>query len=331
MRVRSASNKPRVIDARNPTVRALFAALSAVWFAAIAWEVGRHTVLVPVLSPGVHFGWAQITMGVVVLGTIGSGLTVAFGLLVLAREEALLAATEHLEQTLRNLRETNVATLMALADAIEARDPYTRQHAMGAAELATRVAKRLGLPEDQVETVRLAAILHDIGKIAVPDHILHKPGPLTPDERKLIQTHPEVGAHLIAGIPFLREVAIIVRHHHERHDGTGYPARLPGEAIPLGSRIVALVDAHSAITTDRPYRSARSHAAAVEEIQRHSGTQFSPAVVAAFVAEFPGAEPDIRHDRPKLEAYAPTPIASVIATPRTSLDIYAPANGVVNG
>jgi len=280
------------------------AALGAVWAAAIAWEVGRHTVLVPLLSPGVHFGWPQITMGVIVLGSIGSVLTVVFGLLVLAREEALLVTTEHLRQALSDLRETNVATLMALADAIEARDPYTRQHAMGAAEIAARVARRLGLPENQVETIRLAAILHDIGKIAVPDRILHKEGPLTPEERKLVQSHPEVGAHLIASIPFLRDVAIVIRHHHERYDGAGYPSHLPGEAIPLGARIVALVDAYSAMTTDRPYRRAMSHADAIREIQRHAGTQFCPAVAAAFIAEFPIAEPDEGQERRREQPYS---------------------------
>lgn len=292
MRTKSGSAVPRVLDPRNPTMRSLVAALGCIWTVAIAWEVGRHTVLVPFLSPGLHFGWPQITMGVIVLGSIGSVLTLIFGLLVLAREEALLATTEHLNQALDNLRETNVAIFMALADAVETRDPYTRRHAMGAAELATRVARRMGLPEDQVEIVRLAAILHDIGKIGIPDRILHKEGPLTSEERQVVQTHPEMGAHLIAGIPFLREVATVIRHHHERHDGTGYPSRLPSEAIPLGARIVALVDAYSAMTTDRPYRSAMAHAAAVREIQRHAGKQFSPAVVAAFVAEFPANESD---------------------------------------
>ncbi len=297
MRLWSVSNAPRALDARNPTLRGLVAALGAVWAAAIAWEVGRHTVLVPVLSPGVHFGWAQITMGVIVLGTIGSVLTVVFGALVLAREETLLAMTQDLQKTLSNLRETNVATLTTLADTVEARDPYTQQHAMEAAKFATRVARRMGLPEDQVEIVRLAAILHDIGKIAVPDRILHKEGPLTPEERKLVQTHPEVGAYLIGGIPFLRDVATVIRHHHERHDGTGYPSRLPGEAIPLGARIVAVVDAYSAMTTDRPYRRAMSHADAVAEIRRYAGTQFSPDVAAAFVAEFPVVGPDDGRER----------------------------------
>lgn len=299
MRAWSASRIPRVLDTRNPTIRALVAALACVWAAAIAWEVGRHTVLVPILSPGLHFGWGQITMGTIVLGAIGSVLTVIFGLLVLAREEALLATTQHLEQTLGNLRETNVATLMALADAVEARDPYTRRHAMAAAELATRVAQRMGLQEDQVETVRLAAILHDIGKIGIPDRILYKEGPLTSEERQLVQSHPEMGAHLIAGIPFLREVATIIRHHHERHDGTGYPSRLPGEAIPTGARIVALVDAYNAMTTDRPYRPAMGHADAVSEINRCAGTQFAPGVVAAFVAEFPADVSDRRRARPE--------------------------------
>lgn len=278
---RSASSTLRVLDARNPTIRALLVALASVWAAAIAWEVGRHTVLVPILSPGIRFGWAQITMGVVVLGFIGSVLTIVFGLLVLAREETLVATTRHLEQTLGNLRETNVATLMALADAVEARDPYTRRHAMGAAQIATRVARRLGLRDEEFETVRLAAILHDIGKIAVPDQILHKRGPLTPG-----------------------------------HDGTGYPSRLPGEAIPMGARIVALVDAYSAITTDRPYRPASSHAEAVAEIQRHAGTQFDRAAVAAFVAEFPVEDP-LGSDSPAFDGRRLTARTMEMSAPRS--------------
>lgn len=270
----------------SPTPRRLTAVLGVVWATAVTWEVARHTVLAPLLSPGVSFNVTQTIVGAVVLGAIGTLLTLTFGRIVLAHEEALLTSAQHLEAALRELQETNVAALSALADAIDARDPYTRRHSEEAASMAERVARAMGLPAHEVETVRLAAILHDIGKLALPDKILCKEGPLTPEERRIVERHPDIGADIIERIPFLRRVGALVRHHQERWDGSGYPSRLKGRAIPLGSRIVAVVDAYNAMTTDRPYRKARTQAEALAELRTHSRSQFSPDVVDAFIANF---------------------------------------------
>lgn len=275
-------------QAPSLTIRRLAALLLTVWAAVIIWEIVRHTVLAPWLSPNVRFEPAQTLAGAAVLGMIGTVLTLTLGRAVLANETALQRFQMDLRGTLRTLRETNVATLSALADAIDARDPYTRRHSDEAAEMATAVARGLGLPEHDVETVRLAAILHDIGKLGTPDRVLCKTGPLTDDERAVIRRHPDIGADIVGQIPFLRRVADVVRHHEERYDGTGYPAGLAGEAIPTGSRIVAVVDAYSAMTTDRPYRKALTHGQALEELRRHSGTQFCPVTVAAFIRVMDG-------------------------------------------
>lgn len=275
-----------MLVAGTSTTRRLIVATGVVWSGAVTWEVARHTVLAPLLSPGASFNITQTVVGAIVLGGIGTVLTLVFGRTVLAREATLLTSTQQLEAALQELQETNVAALSALADAIDARDPYTRRHSEHAAHLAERVARAMGLPAEEVEMTRLAAILHDIGKLAVPDKILCKEGPLTPDERRVVERHPDIGADIIEHIPFLRRVAGLVRHHQERWDGGGYPAGLQGRAIPLGSRIVAVVDAFNAMTTDRPYRKARTQAEAITELQRNAGSQFSPDVVDAFIANF---------------------------------------------
>jgi putative nucleotidyltransferase with HDIG domain len=145
------------------------------------------------------------------------------------------------------------------------------------------VASELDLPADLHPGLRRGALLHDIGKIGVPDQILRKPGPLSEHEWTAMRAHPDIGASIIAGIPFLEDVAIIVRAHHERWDGTGYPDRLAGRTIPLGARIFAVADSFDAMTSDRPYRRGRELSEALLEIERHRGTQFDPTVVDAFL------------------------------------------------
>jgi putative nucleotidyltransferase with HDIG domain len=179
------------------------------------------------------------------------------------------------------LRASYVATVRAFADAVEARDAYTGKHAERVAafglELARRVDPRLA-DEPQIE---FGFLLHDIGKVAVPDGVLHKPDSLAGDEKDLMRRHPEVGWEILRGIPFLREAAEIVRSHHERWDGTGYPDGLRGEEIPLAARIFAVVDALDAITTERPYRPASPLPEARAAIESSAGEQFDPGVVAA--------------------------------------------------
>ena len=178
--------------------------------------------------------------------------------------------------------EAFIGTAEALTDLLSARDPYTGSHTNRVSGLTRDVALALGLSAQEAHMVELAGSLHDIGKVAIPDAILNKPSALSQDEWALMQTHPAIGAAIVNRIPFLRGICHIIRAHHERWDGTGYPDRLGGEAIPLGARIIAIVDAYDAMTTDRPYRQRSSSAAALLELRRCAGTQFDPTVLHAF-------------------------------------------------
>ncbi len=200
------------------------------------------------------------------------------------------------------LERAYLGTAEALAGALEAKDAYTADHAREIAEQAATVATAMGLSEAEVRDVRLAAVLHDIGKIAVPEAILNKPGPLTDAEFEVVKRHTIVGEQILAPVEFLAGVCPLVRHEHERWDGGGYPDGLAGEAIPLGSRIILACDALHAMTSDRPYRKALSTATAHAELRRHAGTQFDPAVVdvllgPAATVSLSAAEPPARVPR----------------------------------
>jgi putative two-component system response regulator len=171
---------------------------------------------------------------------------------------------------------------LALTAAIEARDLETGAHCRQLGWMGERVAGLMGLPELTRTTIRIGGYLHDVGKIAIADRILLKPGPLTDEEYAEMQRHAEIGSDIVSTHEAMTGIAAIVRHHHERFDGRGYPDRLAGDAIPLGARIIAVADALSAQTTDRPYRRAIPLEAAWAEIGRHCGTQFDPAVVELF-------------------------------------------------
>ena len=182
------------------------------------------------------------------------------------------------------LDETHLGAAAALAAALEAKDHYTADHARSIADLAVAVGRELGLSEDHLRDLRYGAVFHDIGKIAIPDAILNKPGPLSEPEFAMVREHPRVGEQILAPVPFLSGVRRIVRHDHERWDGLGYPDRLSGEDIPLGARIVLVVDAYHAMRSERPYRSALPEAEARRELLANAGTQFDPRVVRAFLA-----------------------------------------------
>jgi HD domain/GAF domain len=167
-------------------------------------------------------------------------------------------------------------TLEALAAALEAKDPYTQAHTGRIRDMALALAVSMKVPAPLRRGVRLGAILHDVGKIGISDTILHKPGPLTESEWRVMRTHPIVGERMLKGIDFLTDALPVIRHHHERWDGDGYPDRLAGEAIPLGARIVSVCDAFDAMTTDRPYRKAMPFELACEEILACAGKQFDP-------------------------------------------------------
>jgi HD-GYP domain-containing protein (c-di-GMP phosphodiesterase class II) len=181
------------------------------------------------------------------------------------------------------LEKNHQSTIQALASALEATDQYTSDHSGDVAAWAVDVGRRLGLKGAALRELELGAVFHDIGKIAIPTDILNKPGSLTDEEFEVMKTHTVIGERIISPLEFLRNVAPIVRHEHERWDGTGYPDGLSGTDIPLGSRIIFVCDAYHAITSDRPYRRARSHDVARRILQENAGTQFDPAVVQVFL------------------------------------------------
>ncbi|HVD12590.1 MAG TPA: HD domain-containing phosphohydrolase [Gaiellaceae bacterium] len=199
--------------------------------------------------------------------------------LAAAQIGGLLAAFEHEERAQRLYRET----LASLSNALEAKDAVTSQHTEEVVRLAVAVAAELGIDLDGVQSVELGAVLHDIGKVRVPEAILNKPGALTEEEWEVMRTHPEVGEQILRPIQSLQSILPIVRHHHERWDGTGYPDRLAGSAIPLGARIVAVCDAYRAMTEDRPYRAALDETEARNELEQGAGAQFDPDCVQALL------------------------------------------------
>ena len=180
----------------------------------------------------------------------------------------------------RELRRSYKATVLALANAVEARDAYTGEHAQRVTAYGLRIAHAAGIEVDQ--QIEFGFLLHDIGKLSVPDALLFKPGPLTDEERALVRRHPDAGAAILRHIDFLDEAKSVVRHHHERWDGGGYPAGLAGEAIPLAARAFALADTLDALTSARPYAPAISFGEARARIAGGAGTQFDPAMVAAY-------------------------------------------------
>lgn len=188
------------------------------------------------------------------------------------------------EALIEQLRGVMIGTAEALANALEARDDYTAGHAREIAELAVAVGERLGMDEAALDELRFGGIFHDIGKIAVPDGILLKQGPLTEQERAVIERHTIVGQQILAPVPNMEGVGRLVRASHEHWDGGGYPDGLAGEGIPLGARILAVVDAWHAMVSDRPYRMGVDANEAAAELRKHAGAQFDPAVVEAFLA-----------------------------------------------
>jgi len=201
----------------------------------------------------------------------------------------LQSAYQHSLRYAQDLREAHerlqraiLQSLLGLAAALEAQAPYARGHSERVARMARHLAKALGLSESSVQIVAQAGLLHDLGKIGIPEAVLRKPAPLTEAEWEAMRQHPVVGAQIVAPLEFFAEGAFIVRHHHERVDGSGYPDRLAGEAIPLGARIVAVADVYDALTSDRPYRPKLPRAQAIVQLQAQAGRTLDGELVAAF-------------------------------------------------
>jgi HD-GYP domain-containing protein (c-di-GMP phosphodiesterase class II) len=185
-----------------------------------------------------------------------------------------------------------LAMVTVLANAIEARSTYASGHTRRVGAFARAAARRLGFGEPALRAVELGSVLHDIGEVGIPDRILTKPGPLTPEEEEQVMRHPSIGARLLRSVPELAHLVPFVLHHHERYDGTGYPHGLAENAIPLGARLLAVADAFDAMTTDRPYRTRLSPATAIAELAEAAGGQFDPDVVAALVEAYHAGELD---------------------------------------
>jgi diguanylate cyclase (GGDEF)-like protein len=257
---------------------------------AAAYRIGGDEFCV--LLPAGEVGRAMLRAAHAVLADEGEGspISASVGSITLPEEtddhtEALRLADKRMYADKRYARRSGTAqeithTLLSL---VAERDPDLTSHLADVGQLATGAARALGLPAEQVELIGLGAELHDVGKVAIPEAILHKPGPLTAEEWAVIREHTIIGQRILDASPALVEVGSFVRSSHERWDGTGYPDRLAGTAIPLGARVIAVCDSYDAMTSDRSYRRAMSEEVALAELRAGAGSQFDPEVVAAFL------------------------------------------------
>lgn len=188
-----------------------------------------------------------------------------------------------LEDSYKKLNGSYKNTVATLSNAVDARDPYTAGHSTRVAEISLEIAKALGFSEKNLMDLEYAALFHDIGKIGIPDYILNKNGKLTAEEYDKIKQHPDIGVSILKTIDFMQEGLLIIRHHHERYDGRGYPKGISGTEIPLGARIIAIADTYDAMTSNRPYRNGLSHEVAVNEILTNKGVQFDGTLVDVFM------------------------------------------------
>jgi diguanylate cyclase (GGDEF)-like protein/putative nucleotidyltransferase with HDIG domain len=229
-----------------------------------------------------------------------------------------LGRIEDEQRHVREMADLHLATIEALALAIDAKDQTSQSHIRRVQLYAAEVAKALGMSENDIQGVKTAALLHDIGKLAVPEHILSKPGPLTPEEFQKIRAHPKVGADIVSSVPFPYPVAPLILSHHERWDGKGYPTGLRGEEIPLGARILSVVDYFDALMAERPYHKAMGFDAAIGLLQQEAGRGLDPTVVDKFIELLP----TLQAEAARLEQLMrkPTPAAApTVGEPATGL------------
>jgi cyclic di-GMP phosphodiesterase len=193
--------------------------------------------------------------------------------------------TVKLQQAYRTLKKAYLDSVKVLAEAIDAKDPYTRGHSDRVRRMSLRIATSLGFTEERVEILEYGALLHDIGKIGIKDEILRKPEALSPEEYQIIQEHPLIGVKIVEGIEFFKDKIPMIRNHHEHFDGNGYPDGLMGERIPLEARIIAIPDAFDAMASLRPHRKAMPLEAILFEMEKHKGKQFDPNILEIFLQE----------------------------------------------
>ncbi|MDQ7095602.1 HD-GYP domain-containing protein [Desulfosporosinus sp. PR] len=235
----------------------------SIWVSNIKWAVPNFMALAPL----------GLLMALIYNNYGPAGLLLLFVPLLLSR---------HAFQLYVDMRENYLNTVEALVQALEAKDTYTSGHSARVGKLAVAIAEGLEMSEDKIEFLKYAAVLHDVGKIGVSESILNKEGKLMDPEWKIIRSHPVMGQTIIKNIKFLFDIGQIVRHHHERYDGNGYPDRISREEIPLEARIIAVADTYDAITSNRSYRQSKTHEEAVKELKRVAGSQLDPELVEVF-------------------------------------------------
>jgi putative nucleotidyltransferase with HDIG domain len=247
---------------------------------------------IPVLALFVY-GYHRYSLPLIII--LFLPLLAAQRLLQLYQQERVVS--KDLAGANERLRRASLSFATALVATLDARDQYTAGHSAAVAIYASDIAKRMGLPEEEQELVHLCGLVHDIGKIGLPAGLLEKPGPLTLEERRQMEQHSEIGERILRNVDDYSEIADIVRSHHERIDGMGYPDGIHGDEIPLLARIIGVADAYDAMTSDRPYREALPSRVARMRLAQAVGTQFDTAVVAAFEAILATADENYRSGR----------------------------------
>lgn len=236
----------------------------------------------------VNIKWASFTfLSMAPLGALIAVIYINIGFWGLVLFLLPLIIARHSFQSYMNMREAFLDTITSLSLAIDAKDPYTKGHSSRVADYVTALGEELNLPADRIEFLHYIAMIHDVGKLAIPENILKKEAPLSPEEDSIMKKHSEEGAKIIKNVKYFAPGSDIIKYHHERWDGSGYPSQLKAEAIPQEARILSVADAFDAMTSDRPYRKAMKPQVALRELQKCSGAQFDPEIVNAFATIFP--------------------------------------------
>jgi diguanylate cyclase (GGDEF)-like protein len=251
----------------------------------IGFSVALGTLVIAFF--GAQSVFAQPWLLAVLVGSAATTLTAGALYLVYRSYELHVGRSAEGQRHRQDLADLHLATIEALARAIDAKDQTGQSHIRRVQAYAAGLAQGFGMTDDDIQGVKTAALLHDIGKLAVPEHILSKPGPLTQEEFQKVRIHPQVGADIISAVPFPYPVAPLILSHHERWDGKGYPHGLKGADIPLGARILSVVDYYDALTSERPYHKAMTHDGALALLQQEAGRALDPSVVEMFVAMIP--------------------------------------------
>jgi HD-GYP domain len=221
--------------------------------------------------------------GLLILYLLLTKIIYSSSIKILKQNEALINKSNDLEEAYSKLNSSYKNTVLTLSKAIDARDRYTAGHSERVTYLSLKIGQALNLSSEQLNTLEIAALFHDVGKIGITDKVLNKPDKLTDEEFNQIMEHPSIGVDILKTIDFLDNALPIILHHHEKYNGNGYPSGISGEAIPLESRIICVADSYDAMTSDRPYRKGMAHAVAVNELIKYKGSQFDPEIVDIFL------------------------------------------------